>query len=758
MRLRDLKMRTIILSVIIFTVTVSIAVLCILSIKSSKKMIKENVDNNMNTYLNATVSVINNFVETSENELLLFGKAPIVRQFLTDSSDPSDDLTAKLQSYTLDYYGSLKNWEGLYVAIPSTVIKAYNVPPMIGKPTRTDPAKIQELHDMMAKAESGVYDAGIIVSPGTGKLCLSMYSPIYDDNDGSLLGYVGGGVFNTELESKLRDIEVSGIENSNFYMINTATNITYIATDDTNNEQIAQQITNPLLREVSARVNNKESSGNFDIEDSKGNELVVSYTSNTDRNWTIILTAPKSELYASVDSNADTLTTISIVAYLCIILLSTIAIILSTKPLSMVAGSIQKLGHFDLSENTEIINRTDDKNEIGIISHEIEILRESLNNIIGTLKECSVHMDNSAEIINSNSNSLVEFNLNNTATTEEFAAGILSTNEIIQKVNLNVNTMNDLVHSTEETVKICSKQGSEIQHTAKDMDGQAAQSLKDSKKRISQNRQTVNKVVTNLRQVGEINELIDDILSISSQTRLLSLNAAIEAARAGEQGRGFSVVASEIGSLATNSAATAQKIQDVCRSTNTTINETIEYFDSINEYLENNVAVRFEEFSNEARDNNTITSELRSSIEDIRKSVAQFSRFFEDLTVQMNAIEDASAQNSLGIDDIVDRTVQTGRVAEQIANAAEINKNDAIKITDIINRFAIPENNVADSEEAPAGPEDSAADEAPVEDPASPADEAPVEDPASAADEAPAEDTASAADEAAAEDSNPSEI
>ena len=82
MCLRDLKMRTIILSVIIFTVTVSIAVLCILSIK---KMIKENVDNNMNTYLNATVSVINNFVETSENELLLFGKAPIVRQFLTDN-------------------------------------------------------------------------------------------------------------------------------------------------------------------------------------------------------------------------------------------------------------------------------------------------------------------------------------------------------------------------------------------------------------------------------------------------------------------------------------------------------------------------------------------------------------------------------------------------------------------------------------------------------------------------------------------------
>ena len=49
----------------------------------------------------------------------------------------------------------------------------------------------------------GVYNAGIIVSPGTGKLCLSMYSPVSFDSEGNPIGYVGAGVFNTELEKVL---------------------------------------------------------------------------------------------------------------------------------------------------------------------------------------------------------------------------------------------------------------------------------------------------------------------------------------------------------------------------------------------------------------------------------------------------------------------------------------------------------------------------------------------------------------------------
>ncbi|MDP4163151.1 MAG: methyl-accepting chemotaxis protein, partial [Bacillota bacterium] len=70
------------------------------------------------------------------------------------------------------------------------------------------------------------------------------------------------------------------------------------------------------------------------------------------------------------------------------------------------------------------------------------------------------------------------------------------------------------------------------------------------------------------------------ISGISAQTKILALNASIEAARAGDHGKGFSVVAQEVGKLATASADASKKISDQLDQIQFKINESFSAFKS----------------------------------------------------------------------------------------------------------------------------------------------------------------------------------
>ncbi len=676
--IRNMKIRTVIMTTVALISLLGIGLIFALAGKENKQLIQKSATENMTTYLDAQANIIETFVNTSEETLYLFGKSPNIIEFLKDPEDPEKLATA--QAYTASYYASLDNWEGVYTGDMLTKCLTHNAPPVVGKVFR-EGERLKLLWDGMNSNK--VYNAGIIVSPASGALALSMYTAVQDEN-GKTIGYVGGGPFNTCLEAKLAETTATGLDNAKFYMINTETNLNYVDPDP---EKIAKEIDDPMLTEVVAKVNAGAPTGMFTHKEGK-TEYLVQYVSLEGRGWTVVLADDTKEIFAATNASTNNLLIVCLISYIIILVLSFIAITLTTKPLRNVADAVVKLGNLDLSPDAVVAERKDDKNEAGIISREIENLRMVLSDIVNTLSDCSDSFTESADSMSVNSENLVGYVMDNTATTEELAASISTTNDIITAVGEKISNITDMVNNIESLVEDGNAQSASILDSANNMESSASASLEKSTENLKANRVAIEDVMERLNALSEINTLVTDILGISTQTKLLSLNASIEAARAGENGRGFAVVAEEIGHLAQSSEETASRISEICASTNENIAKVSDCFEGISKYLETDVVPRFEEFSGVAKDNNDISQSLKKLMGEIKDSVVLFNNYVEDIAKQMDTIQSASNQNSQGVDDIVEKNTNTSTVAEQMSDTVVTNKENVSRLSSIIGKFS----------------------------------------------------------------------
>ena len=507
-----------------------------------------------------------------------------------------------------------------------------------------------------------------------------MYAPIYDQNENPI-GYVGGGVFSAQLEEVLSNLKISGMENTQFYMVNTQTKMNLINPDE---KLLATESEDPILLDVIDRANEhpKTKTGHFTT-DGK----FVQYVNMAGRSWVLVLVCDAKEAYRASNQIVAQLAACCVVAYLLIGILSFVSITRCTRPLGFVERAIVRLGNLDLTKSRELDRYLGHKNEVGILADKIEKLRQALAEIVGVLNDCSESVNVSSQSIHSNTGELSDYITDNMATTQQLAAGIESTNGIVSDLNEKVEHINNMLETVASLIQDGADKSQELLDSSSNIEKTSKESYESSLVSIERNRTHIQEATSKLRGLSEINSLVADIMGVAEETNLLSLNASIEAARAGEAGKGFAVVASEIGNLAKDSSETASRIDGICGNVNENISDVADCFTQLTDYLEQDVAPAFSAFNHISEENKQMATDLKSVIVRMQETLQEFGVFLNNVTQQMSNIQQASEQNERGVGDIVNKTSSATLVSEQMINVANSNKESVEKLMKIIDQF-----------------------------------------------------------------------
>lgn len=677
--LKNIKMGLVIAGIVAVVSAVSMGVVFYISNSNITDVLVNDVENTMQTSLDAKTKLIDEYIMNAESQLMSFSKEPGILEFLRNKGNKSR--REALQAYNSEYFAALEGWEGLYVCDWATETLTHSNQSAVGMVLREGDS-LKQLHDNLTAAKGGVFNTGILKSPASGQLIISMYVPLYDGD--TPLGFVGGAIQTEGLSQRLDAVSTHGIENTTYSLINVEKK-QYIFDD--NADMILTEIQDANLLDVISKISGGSETGQVTYMGEEGREYFSVFKSLPERQWALVIRNDKDELYQPIYKSRLVLGIVCGLAFLLITVISWAMITVNIRPLNKVIRKIEKIEALDLSEDDMIKEYIGGRSEVGKLATAVASLTVTFRKILSTLNQCSESLVGSSETMRTASKDLMGSVEDNSATTEELSASIINTNSSIEVVTGEVEKIHDIVGDITDRVQDGSKKSETLIRTADTMSKTATDTLENNMKKVDVTKKNIEEAMRNLQSLVKINEMATQILDITSQTNLLSLNAAIEAARAGEAGKGFAVVAGEIGNLAENSSDTVNQIQALCQDANKSIDSVRECFEDIMAFMETDVSGKFREFADMASQYQVVVNDIQQVIENIQNKASVFSESAVNIRDQINNVKLASNDNERGVDDIIVKNDLTTQTADSIIKIADENQSNVEAIKNIVDMF-----------------------------------------------------------------------
>jgi len=325
--------------------------------------------------------------------------------------------------------------------------------------------------------------------------------------------------------------------------------------------------------------------------------------------------------------------------------------------------------------------------EIGQMATGVNMFIGQLQDIMKQLRGHSDDLQRSSQEVSEKIAASNDNASNVSSAMEEMSASMEEISATITSLSENSGSVLGEVQAMKENISKGSSLVSTIRKNAETMQVTTIKGKETTGSAIAGIRTELESALTDSQSVTQISDLTSEILGISSQTNLLSLNASIEAARAGEAGRGFAVVAEEIRTLADGSAQTASNIQAISEQVIAAVQRLSDNSKKLLEFVDEKVMKDYDGFVEVVNQYREDADSMYAILDEFSTSAADINENMEVMNTGLGDISTAVGDSAEGIVHVSENASDLVMSLKEITKQTEINEEISADLGKEVKKF-----------------------------------------------------------------------